>query len=198
MERLLEKWNKYLLNEGGLSRVYDHIMEHDSAILTAYRNEYSNQDNFRRNRELKARLLADGYGVTKMDGSYIENFETPQAIEVSERSLFVSNRKDDPSFFDNIADLGEEYEQDSVLMIPKEGKAAYLVGTREDNEFPPYGDQITVGDLKMGKEDEFMSKTKGRPFTFKEELETYESLTKNSRWAVKVLAERAKNESNKP
>ena len=109
MERLLEKWNKYLLNEGGLSRVYDHIMEHDSAILTAYRNEYSNQDNFRRNRELKARLLADGYGVTKMDGSYIENFETPQAIEVSERSLFVSNRKDDPSFFDNIADLGEEY-----------------------------------------------------------------------------------------
>ena len=171
-------------------------MEHDSAILTAYRNEYSNQDNFKRNRELKAKLLADGYGVTKMDGSYIENFETPQAIEVSERSLFVSNRKDDPSFFDNIADLGEEYEQDSVLIIPKEGKSAYLVGTREDNEFPPYGDQITVGDLKMGEEDEFMSKTRGRPFTFKEELETYEKLSKNSRWAVKTLAERAKNESH--
>ena len=196
MEQLLEKWNKYLLNEGGLSRVYDHIMEHDSAILTAFRNEYSNEDNFKRNRELKARLMTAGYGVTKMDGSYIENFETPRAIEVSERSLFASNRKDDPGFLDNITDLSEEYEQDSVLLIPKGGKSAYLVGTREDNEFPPYGDQITVGYLKMGKEDEFMSKTKGRPFTFKEELETYESLTKNSRWAVKTLAERAKNESN--
>ena len=117
MEQLLEKWNKYLLNEGGLSRVYDHIMEHDSAILTAFRNEYSNEDNFKRNRELKARLMTAGYGVTKMDGSYIENFETPRAIEVSERSLFASNRKDDPGLIDNITDLSEEYELEEASLF---------------------------------------------------------------------------------
>ena len=59
-----------------------------------------------------------------------------------------------------------------------------------------FGEKISVGGLKMGREAEFMSKIKGRPIVFKEELETYESLTKNSRWAVKVLAERAKNESH--
>ena len=63
------------------------MMEHDSAVLTAFRNEYSNKENYERNRELKANLLSMDYGVTKVDGSYIENFETPQAVEVSEQSF---------------------------------------------------------------------------------------------------------------
>jgi len=187
MEQLLENWKKFL-TESSLSRLYDHIMEHESAILTAFRGEYQNKENYERNRELKAKLLANGYGVTKVDGSYVENFETPEALEVSEQSLFVSNRNNDSEFFEVIASLGEEYEQDSVLMIPQEGREAYLVGTSEKNEFPPYGEQLSVGNMKMGDEAEFMSKIRGRPFVFKEELETYEKLSRNSRWAVKQIA----------
>ena len=47
----------------------------------------------------------------------------------------------------------------------------------------------------MGEEAEFMSRVGGRPFTFKvkkEELETYEKLSKNSRWSVKMITEKAK------
>jgi hypothetical protein len=187
MKELLENWNKYLIAESSLSRVYGHIMEHDSAILTAFRNEYSRKQNYERNRELKAQLLSMGYGVTKVDGSYIENFETPQAIEVSEQSFFVSNRADDSAFFDSMESFGQQYEQDSVLIIPMSGKGAYLIGTREGNDFPPFGERITVGDLKMGREDEFMSKVGGRPIVFKEELDTYEKLSRNSKWAVKKL-----------
>ena len=192
MKQIIEGMKKYILKESGLSRVYGHIMDYDSAILTAFRNEFSEKENYERNRELKARLLSQGYGVTKVDGSYIENFESPQAIEVSEQSLFVSNRQEDVEFFVEMAALGEEYEQDSVLMIPKGGEESYLLGTKEGNDFPPYKEQISVGGLKMGKEAEFMSRVKGRPFVFKEELETYEKLSKNSRWAVKVLADRKK------
>ena len=192
VKKLLENWNKYLITESSLSRVYGHIVEHDSAILTAFRNEYSRKENYERNRELKAQLLSMGYGVTKVDGSYIENFETPQAIEVSEQSFFVSNRADDPAFFDSIESFGQRYEQDSVLIIPMGGKGAYLIGTREGNEFPPFGERITVGDLKMGREDEFMSKVKGRPIVFKEELDTYEKLSRNSKWAVKKMVEQVK------
>ena len=72
MKEILENWNKYILSESGLSRLYSHMMEHDSAILTAFRNEYSNEQNYKRNRELKAQLLSMDYGVTKVDGSYIE------------------------------------------------------------------------------------------------------------------------------
>ena len=189
MKKLFESWNKYLLTESSLSRVLGHIMEHDSAILTAFRGEYSRKENYERNRKLKAHLLSVGYGVTKIEGSYIENFETPQAIEVSEQSFFVSNRSDDSTFFDSMESLGEQHEQDSVLIIPMAGKDAYLVGTREGNDFPPFGDQISVGDLKMGRSAEFMSKVKGRPIVFKEELETYDKLSKNSRWTVKKMVE---------
>ena len=113
MKKIFENWNKYILSESGLSRLHSHMMEHSSAILTAFRNEYSNEENYERNRELKAQLLSMGYGVTKVDGSYIENFETPQAIEVSEQSFFVSNRTDAPGFLDSMKSLGEMYEQAS-------------------------------------------------------------------------------------
>tara|TARA_Y100000034_G_scaffold19103_1_gene21373 strand:+ start:841 stop:1443 length:603 start_codon:yes stop_codon:yes gene_type:complete len=199
MEQLLENWRKFLA-ESGFSRLYGHILDHDSAILSAFRDQYSTEDNYERSRELKAKLLARDYGVTKTVGSYIENFETPEAVEVVEQSLFVSNHNDDPEFFEIIAQLGEEYEQDAVLMIPQGGgiegeKEAYLLGTSPEGEYPPYGKEDSVGKLKMGEEAEFMSKIKGRPFTFKpkkEELETYQKLSKNSRWSVKVLAEKTK------
>jgi hypothetical protein len=129
------------------------------------------------------------YGVTKVDGSYIENFETPQAIEVSEQSFFVSNRTNDAGFVNSIKSLGESNEQDSVLIIPRGGSDAYLIGTREGNDFPPFGEKISVGGLKMGREAEFMSKVKGRPIVFKEELETYDKLSRNQRWAIKKMLE---------
>jgi hypothetical protein len=189
MKEILENWNKFIISESGLSRLYDHMMEHDSAILTAFRNEYSNDENYQRNRKLKAQLLSMDYGVTKVDGSYIENFETPQAIEVSEQSFFVSNRTNDAGFVNSIKSLGESNEQDSVLIIPRGGSDAYLIGTREGNDFPPFGEKISVGGLKMGREAEFMSKVKGRPIVFKEELETYDKLSRNQRWAIKKMLE---------
>jgi len=205
VQQLIENWRKFLIKESGLSRVYGHIMDHDSSAFSAFRDEYSNKENYERNRELKAQLLADGYAVTKIDGNYIENFRTDKAIEVAERSLFVLNRNEEADFFDKMATLSEEYEQDSALMIPRGGgltggKDAYLLGTKPGGQYPPYGEEDSVGKLIMGEEAEFMSRIKGRPFTFKikkEELETYEKLSKNSRWSVKVLSERSKNENNK-
>ncbi len=187
MKKLIENWNKYLLNEGGLSRVWTHIQEHEGAIISAFRNEYTNKENYERSRKLKAFLFDLGYGVKKIKGSYIENFETPEAIEVVEQSLFVSNRLDNTKFKSDIAALGKQFEQDSVLFIPQGGKNAYLYGTREGNDFPPLDQSIEVGDLKMGEESEFMSRVNGRPFVFREELETYEDLSKNSKWALKKL-----------
>ena len=198
MKELLENW-RYFLAESGLSRLYQHMRDHDSAIISAFRNEYPKKENYERSRELKAQLLSSGYGVTKVDGSYVENFETPEAIEVSELSYFVSNRKGNQEFVNDIAKLGEQYEQDSVLIIPEGGKDAYLLGTRADNDFPPMGQQITVGNVKMGDEAEFMSRVKGCPFVFADEpvLEVYDDLSRNTKWAVKKLAEQAKRKFKK-
>jgi hypothetical protein len=192
MKKLIENWQRFLI-ESSLSRLYGHMTKHDSAILSAFRNEFTREENYERNRELKARMLDWGFGVTKVAGSYIENFQTPKAMEVSEESFFVSNREDDPQFTGVIGDLGEEYNQDSVLIIPLGAEDAYLLGTRPEGEYPTYEAQESVGSLKMGEESEFMSRVNGRPVTFFEGLETYENLSKNSKWAVKKLVERIKN-----
>jgi hypothetical protein len=189
MKKILDKWEKWRegINESSLSRVYGHIVDHDSGILSAFRNEYANKENYERSRKLKADLLSKGYGVTKVKGSFVEGFDTDKAVEVSEQSLFVVNLKDNNDFNSNLINYGHKWEQDSVLIIPKGGKDAYLYGTSETNDYPPFQEKQLVGSLKMGEEDEFMTRVSGRPFIFKEELETYENLSRNSKWALKKL-----------
>ena len=203
----MESWNKYLLKESGLSRVLRHIEAHDCAILTAFRNDPKDMSkcakgsvddndqegstknlNKRRNRDLKAMLFGFDYGVTAVDGSYIENFEQPDQIEVKEDSLFVVNLNDDPDFVRNVQEMAEKFCQDSVIIIPQGGEAAYLHGTNE-SDFPGYGEKVEVGDLKMGKEAEFMTRVNKRPFTFGEGLETYDKLSRLEKMAVKSIRE---------
>jgi|TARA_B100000282_G_scaffold287937_1_gene256017 hypothetical protein len=198
MKKILNEWKRFL-KESSLSRLYSHMQDHESAALSAFRNEFTKQENLERNRELKAELLGRGYGVTRILGSYIENFETPKAIEVAEESFFVSNRKDNPDFALEIAKLGEDFDQDSVLIVEKGAQNAYLLGTSPEGEFPPYAKRESVGALKMGDEAEFMSRVRGRPYTFKskeedlnEELEVLENFSRNAKMAITKIIERRK------
>ncbi len=210
--KYVDKWNKYLIKESSMSRIHQHILEYDSAIVTAFRNSplssyacdvdppilgRDEKDALRQNRErnrgLKAILLRRGYGVTRVGGSYIENFDKPpeEQQEVSEESFFVHNMKDDPRFFAAIEALGALFCQDSVLLIPQGGKDAYLLGTNDT--WPGLGRKESVGDFRGGEEAEFMSRVRKRPFTFKkidDVTETYDKLSRNSKWAVAKIAER--------
>jgi len=217
MKKLFENWNKFLLNESSLSRVYQHIMEHDAAMLSAWRADPSdaskcvaappeislNEDhgslrkntNRGRNRDLKGTLLSLGYGVTPVDGNFIENYsDLENRVEVKEDSLFVVNLNDDQAFFDTIDDLGQKFCQDSVLMVPRGGKGAYLLGTN-NSEFPGYGNEDLVGDFLGGEEAEFLSRVQGRPFVFKEDknkykLEVYEDHSRTARMSIRAIAKR--------
>ena len=212
MKELFENWNKFVLNESSLSRLHKHISEHDTAIITAFRNDPADasdcsgeasvpsdeqdalQINKERNRELKAALLRKGYGVTRVDGSYIEDFgDVDKQKEVSEESFFVVNLKDAADFNSTVAELGKMFCQDSVLIIPQGGSDAYLLGT--NNSWPGLGVKEPVGGFTGGKEAEFMSRVRKRPFIFKEvnEQEKYSDLGKNAKWAVAKIAERVWN-----
>ena len=156
MEEVIGIWRKFI-SESSLSRVHKHMEERETAVITAFRGDIQDfskctersdtpgeeDTNLSRNRDLKAALLSLGYGVTKAKGSYIENFNTPEAFEVSEDSMFVVNLEEDSSFVNSITTLGEKYCQDSVLIIPKGAKGAYLIGTN-NSEFPGYGNKIEV------------------------------------------------------
>ena len=213
MKDIFENWNNFL-NESGLSRVHQHIGAHDTAVITAFRNNPSSDEgcvepippgeqeesplkaNKARNRNLKAVLLKMGYGVTRVDGSYIENFDdADNRKEVSEESFFVVNLKDDSDFNNNIVKLGQKFCQDSVLLIPQGGDGAFLLDRNES--WPGLGEKDPVGRFEGGKEAEFMSRVKGRPFVFKEiyEQETWDQLGVNARYTVSKIAERVLNEN---
>ena len=210
----INKWKnfkdspKYVLSESGLSRVWNHIANHDTAIITAFRNNPLDnsecafdstreeeggtalQTNKDRNSDLKAALLYNRYGVTKVDGAYIENYLDPEKqVEVKEDSLFVVNLNDDPEFFSNIEKLGQMFCQDSVLMIPQGGDGAHLHGTN-NSEWPGLGNRESVGKFRAGEEAEFMTKVNKRPVTFKENLQVFSDLPKNSKWIVSIRAKK--------
>ena len=204
---------KEVINESSLSRVHKHVSEHDCAILTAFRGDPKDnsscadgqqapatyQDdkldtdsiNKLNNRDLRAVLLKSRYGVTDVDGSFIEDFGELKAKEVSEDSLFAVNLNDDPGFVDNIKKFGKRYCQDSILIIPKGGKDAYLSGTN-NSSFPGLDADIIVGSLTLGRSAEFMTKVRGRPFTMTEhkKLEVYEDLQINSKMLISRIAEK--------
>lgn len=207
LETIIAEEIENVLSETSLSRVHQHIMNNDCAIMSAERNDPSDkskcvdsagqpastenvspgQINKKNTRDLKATLLSLGYGVTAVDGSYIEDFNTPEAVEVQENSFFVVNLKGDEAFQGNIIKLGRKYCQDSVLFIPQGGQGAYLYGTN-NSDFPGLDDKISVGDLKMGKEAEFMTRASKRPFSFAENLEEYSNLSRMEKMAVKAIA----------
>lgn len=170
------------LSDSGLTRVGQWVKEHDIAMITAFRGKFvkcvrgtndgsslTKKLNMERNRALKATLLRLGYGVTKIDGSYVEGFGGSEAQEVKENSFLVVNLKDDPNFEKNLLKLGEGYCQDSVF-IKKRGEDGFLVGTNEGT-FPGYKVREKVGRYKPGLEAEFMSRVRGRPFHFGNDAE---------------------------
>ncbi len=208
MDKILTEWRKYL-TESGLSRVHKHITEHDCAIFSGFRGDIHDASactdkaitpeegdtNMGRNRDIKATLLKSGYGVTKVDGAWIEDYGMPTAKEEKEKSLFCVNLEDSPTFIQDILDLGERYCQDAVLVIPKGGAGVYLMGTN-NSEFPSYGVKIDQGNISFGDEgSEFKTRVKGRPFSaspdeeeITEELETYKTLSRWGRMAVTGIA----------
>jgi hypothetical protein len=194
MREIMDKFGK-VLNESSLTRIHSHIMKHDCAVITAFRNKLINcmsedngdklniSDNKMRNKRLKSALLSLGYGVTSVKGTYIENYMSDNQVEVKEDSYFVVNLTDNPNFISHITKLGEMFCQDSVMIVEQGGNNNYLFGTNK-SDFPGYGEKIELGHFKLGIEAEFMTKVNGRPFA----LESFGDLQINSKRIVKEFA----------
>jgi len=168
-----------ILSESGLSRLYNQSKQFDYGTITAFRSArdcntgvpYTKAENKARNRQLLNKLLAKGYSVTKIKGSYIENYGSSDEREVGENSFIVFDIKKTGKLKKDLLALGEEFEQDSIIYSDASGKAA-LIGTNKcPNGYPGYHKSVSQGVGIFGKTGEFMSRVKGRPFVFSESLE---------------------------
>lgn len=165
------------LQESSLSRIKKHTEEHDTGTITAFRyardcgkgEKYTKDENLKRNKSLLAKLQAKRYGVTSIKGSYIENYGTDTAREVGENVFFVVDLNDTGELLKDLKKLGLEFDQDSILYIPKGGERSELHGTNHcENGFPGFGKIKKYSQRVLGDTGKFFSRVNGRPFVFNE------------------------------
>jgi hypothetical protein len=193
-----EGYARDMLNESSLSRIMAHSQSHACGGITAYRGDRSREENQRANQLLVARIQKAGFGATAVLGSYIEQFGSDKANEVSEHSFFVHNRNvegDDGGELETfLIDQGSNFDQDSILSIPF-GESARLIGTSVRPEsYPAFGQEEIVGKFNGGVIAQFMSRVNNRPFVFRESEEVDEPQTINGRQGQHILADKDTNE----
>jgi hypothetical protein len=176
--KLVEDENSKL-NESSLSRLWSHTEKNDCGTITAFRstrdcNEgepYTKKENLKRNKSLLAKLQSLRYSVTSVKGSYIEDYGTSEAKEVGENVFFVVDLDNKGNLEKDLKKLGAEFDQDSILFIPKGRTSSTLIGTNKcKNGYPGFGKTIKFPVRKIGSEGEFFTRVNGRPFTFTESI----------------------------
>lgn len=195
------------LKESSLSRIWKHVTEHESGTISAFRyasncgegDIYSKKQNKDRNAKLKSQLLSLGYGVTAIDGVYIENYKSPDAIEVKEDSYIVIDLKDKGKLKQDLIKLGKQYEQDSITFSKPSGEYYLISSNTCPQGYPGQGKvgvEIKLGKSFFGQDGEFHSKINGRPFVFKESNQRLNVLTDYSISEIRSIKHMAE-EANK-
>lgn len=165
------------LKESSLTRIWQWNEKFDCGALTAFRNAsdcgngevYVKADNSARNKSLLAKLKSAGYSVTTLKGTYPEGGTVGK-----ETSFFVADQADGGKLEADLKKFGEEFEQGSVLFVPKgaiKGESkAYLIGTnRCENNWLGYHKTEIFAKGKLGYSSEiYTSKVNGRPFIFED------------------------------
>jgi hypothetical protein len=162
------------ITESGLNRVRQSWMDHDTGIITAFRDKEDcgksdtipKSEKKNRNHELKIILTGMGYGVTNVKGSWFENGDE----EKGEASWFVVDYKDKGGLKKALTKLGVRYEQDAVIYAEKGGDFS-LISTNKCPKAEPgegrIGVEVKIGKPKFGKTGIYgFSRVSGRSFVF--------------------------------
>lgn len=160
----MEKFTDFL-TESSLSILYRKYKEYDSGTISAYRGTYSKEENKFRTLSLKTDLIKLGYSITAIDGIFIEDYGTPKAHELNERSFIVFDRLGNGLLEEDLFKLGKKYEQESITYCNVKEGVYTLIGT-SNNGYPGYKKRIKLGNSMFGKKGECYSKINGRPLIF--------------------------------
>jgi len=197
---------KTIIRESSLSRIWKHVSEHDSGTISAERSREGCSDgdritkatNNKNSSKLKSKLLSMGYGVTKVMGTYIENYGSNNEIPVKEVAFVVIDLKDTGKLKSDLIKLGTYFNQDSITFSKPSG-AYFLISTNTCPDGYPgkgsIGKSVKLGKSFFGKSGQFYSSINGRPFTFESvdrNLDTILSYSISEIRSIKHLAESVK------
>ena len=126
-------------NADPLLKLTAYIRKGDTGIICSYRKKfpegiaYTSREHQQRNRSLLAKLLADGFTVTLVEGWCNET----GGAEQDEYLFLVRDDLKKGVLESRLRQYAEQFEQDSVLFIPNGGLVSLLIGTKPGT--PNYG-----------------------------------------------------------
>ena len=133
-----------IINEAGagINRLMNHMKENDFAIMSANRNENTMEQNKQANQKLSSELQSKRAGFVNLIGHWeeIQTGQQGETVDVKEQSFFIPKPEgmDTDEFKEWIVGLGDEFEQDAVLIgTPEEGAALYYMGGRVEKKGRP-------------------------------------------------------------
>lgn len=160
-------------DDDDLGRLFKGAQRFDYGAITASKACYTDYQNEQRFTSLLAKLRVVRYSVTSFKGATIANYQSPVALEMPARIFFVLDIQGKKNLEHHLRELGEYFEQDSVL-YGKAGEPSVLIGTsNQPNAFPGLGVVDPQGGAIFDSEGKIISRIHGRPFVFDEALYTY-------------------------
>lgn len=161
-----------------LSRLLDHLNNNNVAFITAFRSEYSRNENKKRNKILARDLNNAGYSFIRIIGGYKDDKDSEP---VEEDSFAVISTDKDPKkqdeFFKHMLAFCKYFDQDSVLISLKDRKDKPAASYTSSGEikYGPFKKDIDTHDIE-----DYFTKIHGHKFTLKSFTESEEGNKPNN------------------
>lgn len=140
---------KNYLYESSLSRIKKHS-ENGFFTLSAFRGEFTEEENLKRHNNLKKDIRNYGLGYIEQYGGYVETRDDGTKVPVKELSLFVP--------YDNKMDI-EEFKNVAKTLADKYNQEAYILCDPDDHKIIMYEGSNTydLGKFNVNKMGEYWS-----------------------------------------
>jgi len=164
------------LHELNLGRIYQHSVDSNIGMITAYRGEFDVDTNEKRNRELQSAIRSNGFGYVPVTGFYVENPGQDDEQKVQEKSfLVISNKNDANKLKYFLIRMGTKFNQDSVLYKDHSNDKAILIGTAQ-GRWPGKNIEVEAGKFVAQKIGQFYTKMRNHKTFVFESVESPENL----------------------
>lgn len=175
------------LNEGNpLSRIFDTVKNDDRVmvIITASRNNKSDEENNINNAELRKILRQYGFGYRKAEGHYPEEYEGRKISHIDDSSIIIASSESEDDLFELSCYLCRKYEQECFVYKDSDGYVSLV----DQN-----GNKISnLGRFHPNRINDYMTRVKMKPFVF-ETISEYNRATPSSYSDALVIRNRRKS-----
>lgn len=166
IEKFKNEKNWEMLNEASLWRIYQHVQKSNETsygIISAWRSNFTRNENKARQKLLKSKIRGSGYGFIRLIGQWpecqdvnvaYEDCPEEDIVQAKEVSAFVIGVS-----LPEIKKWMKELNRDAVIYSGPETKGKAVGYERSGSTF-------NLGKFKPGKISKFMSKVHGRPFIY--------------------------------